>query len=97
MTDSQEIQSRQYGYPYHHLPFINETGKGYRAREVDWGFEYLLYMRKLRGYVSAENPESVLDVGCGDGFLLGSLPTDIKRRVGLDINERALSFGRAGV
>lgn len=94
MTDSQDIQFRQYGRPYHHDPYFDEMGEGHR-RGMDWGFEYLLYSNKLREHVLAENPKSVLDVGCGDGRFLKGLPAAIDRRVGLDINDRALGFARA--
>ena len=35
--------------------------------------------------------KSILDVGCGNGFLINSLPSDIKV-VGMDISEEALKY-----
>lgn len=64
-------------------------------RILKWGFEYLIYMRKVRALILERRPASVLDVGCGDGYLLGQLPDDIPIRCGVDINERALAFARA--
>jgi len=46
--------------------------------------------------VDALKPESVLDVGCGEGFVLGGL--DLKTlnsfKVGLDISKKALIYAR---
>ena len=40
-------------------------------------------------------PESVLEVGCGDGYFLGALPPTIQTRVGIDLSERAIAFAKA--
>lgn len=95
MNDSsQEIQFRQYDYPYHHIPFL-KNGGGMRVRMLNWGFEYLSCMGRIMELIVMEDPKSVLDVGCGDGVLLASLPRSIKERVGVDINSRAIAFARA--
>jgi 2-polyprenyl-3-methyl-5-hydroxy-6-metoxy-1,4-benzoquinol methylase len=52
-------------------------------------------MARVAEIVAAERPLSVLDVGCGDGYLLGTLPTTIPIRRGVDIDDRALAFARA--
>jgi 2-polyprenyl-3-methyl-5-hydroxy-6-metoxy-1,4-benzoquinol methylase len=91
----QRRQQDQYSYPYHHIPFIDERGEGRRIRVLKWGFEYLLYMDRLMDEIRALRPSSVLDVGCGDGYLLGHLGEEVGLRVGVDINERALSFAKA--
>jgi SAM-dependent methyltransferase len=44
---------------------------------------------------TALRPQSVLDVGCGDGFLLGLLGPAIPRRKGIDASERAVLLARA--
>ena len=91
----QAIQSKQYEFPYHHIPHFNARGNGNRVRLLKWGLEYLIYMEHVAKLVCDAKPSSVLDVGCGDGFLLGHLPTSIPKRVGVDLDERALSFAHA--
>ncbi|MDO8421542.1 MAG: class I SAM-dependent methyltransferase [Parvibaculum sp.] len=95
VPDIQRRQQDQYVYPYHHIPFLDERGQGRRSRMLDWGFEYLLYNHKVVEIINALTPNSVLDVGCGDGYLLGQLPDTIQKRVGVDINARALGFAKA--
>lgn len=93
MSKSQDIQYRQYEFPYHHIPFLDKRGDGKRIRALKWGFEYLVYMNHIAETIEKFSPSSVLDVGCGDGYLLRLL--DCPLRVGVDINDRALSFARA--
>jgi 2-polyprenyl-3-methyl-5-hydroxy-6-metoxy-1,4-benzoquinol methylase len=94
-ADSQEIQSQQYSYPYHHIPYVKGAGDGVRIRMLNWGFEYLICKERLVDLIAREKPKAVLDVGCGDGALLGALPASIKARIGIDTNPRAISFARA--
>lgn len=94
MNDSQAIQRGQYVFPYHQIPHIDLRGDGQRVRLLPWGFEYLIYMRRIADIIAAEEPASVLDVGCGDGFLLNSLPDAIDR-LGVDIDAHALTFAQA--
>lgn len=95
MPDIQRRQQEQYAFPYHHISYVDERGQGSRVRILNWGFEYLLYNERLAELVHSLKPRSVLDVGCGDGYFLGQVDERIPLRVGVDINERALSFARA--
>ncbi len=95
--DIQQRQREQYAFPYHHIPFIDERGEGRRIRILKWGFEYLAYMEHLAQEVTSLRPSSVLDVGCGDGYFLGRIGKQVPLRVGVDIDDRALSFARAFV
>lgn len=94
MIELQDIQYRQYEFPYHHIPHLDERGEGHRIRTLKWGFEYLLYTNHIASMIGSFSPSSVLDVGCGDGYLLGNLG-NIPQRVGVDLNSHALSFARA--
>lgn len=49
------------------------------------------YFKKLQSLFPA-NFSSVLDVGCGEGFLLRILPATVENYVGIDYNEDALRF-----
>jgi SAM-dependent methyltransferase len=64
------------------------------VRHLRWGFEYLCYQRHIKAVVESLGPSSVIEVGCGDGYLIGSLAPTI-RRVGVDLSEQAIRFARA--
>ncbi|MGH8178072.1 MAG: class I SAM-dependent methyltransferase [Steroidobacter sp.] len=88
------IQESQYEFPYHYLPHFDDSGRPLRMRHLRWGFEYLCYQLHIKALVEAMNPRSVIEVGCGDGYLIGSL-TPKFRRVGVDLSERAIRFAKA--
>lgn len=93
--DKFEMQNRQYSFPYHHIPHVDNSGFGVRFRTLHWGFQYLCYLSHTKEVIRSLAPSSVLDVGCGDGRLLGMLDWGIERRVGVDLSERAIRFARA--
>ena len=94
-VDKYKIQEDLYRFPYHHIPHFDNEDVGVRFRIIDWGFEYLCYTRHIRGIVQSLSPSSVLDVGCGDGCVIGALNLGIARRVGVDLSERAIRFAKA--
>lgn len=95
-TTRASLQGRQYAFPYHHLAFRDAGGEPCRHRVLPWGLEYLCCLEHLRLVVEQLQPDSVLDVGCGDGRLLGLLD-GVSRRRGIDIDARAVAFARAFV
>jgi 2-polyprenyl-3-methyl-5-hydroxy-6-metoxy-1,4-benzoquinol methylase len=90
-----EIQNSMYVFPYHYIPHFNDDNVPVLSRRLSWGLEYLCYQKHIRDKIVALRPNSVLDVGCGDGYFIGSLPDIIEKRVGIDISERAIAFARA--
>lgn len=95
MDDRTERQSAQYGFPYHHIPHFDAQGRPRRSRVVDWGYEYLCYVEHVVRRIAEGSPQSILDVGCGDGYLLTHLGGVVPHRRGVDFDERALGFARA--
>ena len=95
MDERAAEQDAEYVFPYHHIAHFDSAVSASRARILQWAVEYLVYMRRVVDLVAERAPQSVLDVGCGDGRFLGLLPTSIARRVGVDLSERAISFARA--
>lgn len=93
--DIQQRQHDQYIYPYHHIPYIDSKGIGRRVRFLDWGFEYLLYNERVVEILKSMNLKSILDVGCGDGYLLGQIADIDIVKIGVDINGRAIQFAKA--
>jgi 2-polyprenyl-3-methyl-5-hydroxy-6-metoxy-1,4-benzoquinol methylase len=90
-----EIQDYQYSFPYHYIPHLDNKGVGVCFRTLSWGFEYLCYLNHIRELVHSLMPSSVLEVGCGDGRVIGMLDWGIGRRVGVDPSQKAIRFAKA--
>lgn len=88
-------QDKLYEFPYHYIPHFDEEGIASRYRLLKWGFEYLCYIKHSIEIVESLRPNSVLDVGCGDGRFLGLLNDKINRKVGVDLSEKAIQFAKA--
>jgi 2-polyprenyl-3-methyl-5-hydroxy-6-metoxy-1,4-benzoquinol methylase len=90
------LQSEQYGFPYHYLVDLQS---GSTIRNLGWGLDYYACMRQAASLVRQYAGDDLLDVGCGDGFLLSHLGRDgfLHDRVamGVDLDERAIAFARA--
>ena len=93
--DKFKIQDDLYEFPYHHIPYFDGNGYGRRYRDLQWGFEYLCYLKYAKEIVESLRPSSVLDVGCGTGRFIGLLGDSIHRKVGVDLSERAIAFAKA--
>lgn len=87
-------QDDQYTFPYHHVPHFDAQGCPRITRTLGWGIEYLCYMGHVVDIVRRLEPDSILDVGCGDGRLLAMVP-QVRRRKGIDLSKRAISFAKA--
>ena len=94
LNEKRDIQNKRYSYPYHHIPHFLEDGTAMRVRSLIWGFDYLCCLKDTKETVERWNPSSVLDVGCGDGAIIASLSTNIKKRVGVDLCKEAIQFAR---
>jgi len=88
------LQDDAYGFPYHYLPNIMADGRIVIYQSLSWGLRYLTYMTYIRDRILTNKPQSICDVGCGDGRLLHML-RGVPRRVGVDLSSRAISFARA--
>ena len=94
MTDIQnksDIQESQYDFPYHHL--VNSArGVPSRRKVLKWGFEYLAYTDEIIAIIKNENPSSLLEVGCGDGYIIRKLvDAGVSNCLGVD----AIAFAKA--
>ncbi len=96
MSDKGRIQAQQYDFPYHHLVDLEEARFG---RSVGFGLDYYTYMRHVLDRVRRYATDTVLDIGCGDGFLLCQVGRDPSLRhvqaTGLDLDGRAIKFAQA--
>ncbi|MBN2094116.1 MAG: methyltransferase domain-containing protein [Candidatus Zambryskibacteria bacterium] len=97
MNEKQEkfdIQNYQYSIPYHHLVNFQNFSNVWI---MPWGEEYYVYIQKALDLLKKYSPESVLDVGCGDGkvnFELAKLYGNQIKNVGVDLSERAILLAK---
>lgn len=97
VREKTRIQAEQYEFPYHYLVDLDAKTLG---RSLDWGLDYLSYMRKVQALVKKHLETNVLDIGCGDGYLLNQLARDPAvsgdvRLVGVDVDAKAVKFAEA--
>lgn len=88
-------QESLYSFPYHYLPHFEEEGLPRISRKLAWGIEYLTYMTAVRNTIEQLPGSTLLDVGCGDGFLLNEMHRPETRKSGVDLSERAIAYARA--
>lgn len=95
--EKSRIQAEQYEFPYHYL--VDLEAEDF-VKNLDWGLDYLTYMKKVIALVKKYVDSDILDVGCGDGFLLYNLARDPEfsenvRSVGIDTDGKAIRFAQA--
>jgi len=88
-----EIQDSQYEFPYHYLAYMEDKTPQIK-KTLGWGFEYLTYMNVVMEEINKLKYENILDVGCGDGYLLNHLETSASK-LGVDLSEKAIMFANA--
>lgn len=90
-----QTQEKQYAYPYHYIPY-GLDGQFQQTQYWSWGFRYLGGLRTALDLIQPINPDSLLDVGCGDGRFLREVASRYPqaRLMGLDYSERAIGLAR---
>lgn len=91
-----QMQDDEYVFPYHYLTSLS-NGTPSIYKRLSWGYEYITYVDFIRDYIEQTlKPESLLDIGCGDGYLINSLNYDsAKHYKGIDLSHRAIKFANA--
>jgi 2-polyprenyl-3-methyl-5-hydroxy-6-metoxy-1,4-benzoquinol methylase len=95
MKEKFVIQNNQYEYPYHHIAKIYSSGDASLVRRLAWGYEYLCYQNHLIQTILDINPKSILEIGCGDGYLLNNLKIENCYRKGVDLSSESIKFANA--
>ena len=91
-----DLQARLYAFPYHYLPTLDDAGTVSIHKALSWGLDYLTYMSFVTELIQNRlRPQSILDIGCGDGRLLHMLSGIVPQRAGVDLVEDSLRFARA--
>lgn len=91
-------QDRLYDFPYHHLvDFDARTGAGFcQSRTHAGGYRYAGYLFRLLELLDGMTFQSLIDIGCGDGFFLSKLAQRAPDRklCGVDLCERAIELAK---
>ncbi|MFN8628682.1 MAG: class I SAM-dependent methyltransferase [Candidatus Binatia bacterium] len=95
-TDTQAaLQERQYLFPYHYLPVYD--GKRFsQVQHWSWGYRYLGRLQIALDLLARIPFQSLLDVGCGDGRLLGAVRErwPASTVLGIDTSDAAIAMAR---
>lgn len=90
----QQLQERQYDFPYHHLIQLGENFA--QAKVLFWGYEYASYLEFILQYLKNKHINSLADVGCGDGKFLFEARRILKcKMIGIDYSKKSLQFASA--
>lgn len=89
------MQAGRYAFPYHYMADVSPGGAISIYKQLAWGLEYMTYMTWVRDQILLVQPQSLLDVGCGDGRLCSLLGDWAGRYVGVDLSEQAIAFAQA--
>ncbi len=96
ITDRRQIiQDDDYAFPYHYVP---QFAPGYtQTYSWSWALHYMGAMEFIIAQVKALKPESVADIGTGDGRLVREMAAALPgvRVVGVDYSARAIQLAKA--
>jgi SAM-dependent methyltransferase len=94
LQDFQKIQEDEYFFPYHH---VSQFRNGFTQCFNDtWGINYVATIEYILQQLKTETFDSLIDVGCGDGRLVGELNIEFpeKNIVGIDYSQQAINLAR---
>jgi 2-polyprenyl-3-methyl-5-hydroxy-6-metoxy-1,4-benzoquinol methylase len=96
MDVKQIHQERQYGFPYHHIPSVKRDDFS-QSRLLSWGYVYMSYLESVLDYIDSLSPDSILDIGCGDGKFLYEARKRFPDAIlaGNDYSQNAIAFAKA--
>jgi len=93
--DKVNVQEKLYEFPYHYLPWLHDSKIPRLHRHLAWGLDYLTYISFVVSLIRELSPQSLLDIGCGDGRLISHVKSFVPHVVGVDISKQAIAFARA--
>ena len=94
-SQQQKIQDEDYSFPYHYVP---QFSPGFtQTYSWTWGLYYASALEFVINRVKECGPETIVDVGTGDGRLVRELSREpaFRRVVGIDYSTRAIALARA--
>ncbi len=69
LDNQQDIQAKQYAFPYHYLPDLDGTSFR-QGRWWSFSLSYVIALTLVSNRLRQHDVRSLIDVGCGDGALL---------------------------
>ena len=96
IEEKSKLQSRAYEFPYHHLADLKE---GSFSKKIFWGLDYYNFNSKIIELAQKYIKNDILDIGCGDGFLLINLKKYFLKKeikaVGIDLDKKPILYAQA--
>jgi 2-polyprenyl-3-methyl-5-hydroxy-6-metoxy-1,4-benzoquinol methylase len=89
-------QEKEYWFPYHYVNRMPENG--FRQHFIDyWGVNYITTIDFMLRQIKSSSPDSVLDVGCGDGRLAREISLHFPdiQVTGIDYSKQAITLASA--
>ena len=96
MDEAQSLQSREYDFPYHYIPFVYSSGKYALHRRWNYAANWLAGFHLVREHCGFHQSEdkTFIDLGCGDGALANYLSVFYPKShfIGIDYDRHAIQL-----
>lgn len=91
-----QLQDSQYSFPYHYIVSVDQN-KINLTKNLSWGLEYLRNINFIIENIPVLDNASVLEVGCGDGYVIGNIKNKFNNYTftGVDLSEKSISLAKA--
>ena len=95
MKNKFKLQDSQYSFPYHYIVSV-EKNKINLTKNLSWGLEYLRNIDFIIENIEATEQKSVLEVGCGDGYVISALKNKFNnyKFTGVDLSEKSINLAK---
>lgn len=96
MDKKQLIQDKEYQYPYHYIPKLEENNFS-QTQYWSWGYRYLGGIKVVLDNLENKKFKSLIDLGCGDGRFLREVQKYYPECeiCGIDYSEKAIKLAQA--
>lgn len=91
----EKLQELEYSFPYHYISSF--TGDKFtQSREWTWGYQYLATCEFIEELIRDIVFDNLLDVGCGDGYLLQHLASRRNKKfLGIDYSSKCIGMAKS--
>ena len=91
-----KLQHSQYSFPYHYI-VSTDNNKINLTKNLSWGLEYLRNINFIIENINHKELKSVLEVGCGDGYVIGQIKKKFNNCscIGVDLSDKSINLAKA--